>query len=154
MVKRSTSQTLKAICTDNRGELTSTEFEAHLRAEGVKHELTIPKNPEQNGVAERMNRTLVETVRSMLSCTNLPHKVWGEALSTEAYLRNRSLTKAVKGQTPYVAWTGKKPKVDHLRILGCQTFVYVPKDERMKLDSKSKKCFLYSSLFVQVSLVF
>ena len=91
MVERSTSQKLKAIRTDNGGEFTSTEFEAYLRAEGVKHELTIPKNPEQNGVAERMNRTLVETVRSMLSCTNLPHKFWGEALSTAAYLHNRRI---------------------------------------------------------------
>ena len=89
-----------------------------------------------------MNRTLVETVRSMLSCANLPHKFWGEALSTAAYLRNRSPTKAVKGMTPYEAWTGEKPKVDHLRIFGCQAFVHVPKDERKKLDSKSRKCVL------------
>ena len=130
MAERFTGQKLKAIRTDNGGEFTSTEFEAHLRAEGVKHELTIPKNPEQNGVAERMNRTLVETVRSMLSCANLPHKFWGEALSTAAYLRNRSPTKVVKGMTPYEAWTGEKPKVDHLRIFGCQAFVHVPKDEK------------------------
>ena len=89
-----------------------------------------------------MNRTLVETVRSMLSCANLPHKFRGEALSTEAYLHNRSPTKAVKGMTPYEAWTGEKPKVDHLRIFVCQAFVHVPKDERKKLDSKSKKCVL------------
>ena len=54
MVERSTGQKLKALRTDNRGEFTSTEFEAHLKAEGIKHELTVPKNPEQNGVAERM----------------------------------------------------------------------------------------------------
>jgi len=85
--------------TDNGGEFTSTEFEAHLKAEGIKHELTVPKNLEQNGVAERMNRTLVETVRSLLPYANLPHKFWGKALSTAAYQRNRSPTKAVKGTT-------------------------------------------------------
>ena len=142
MVERSTGQKLKAIRTDNGGEFTSSEFEAHLQSEGVKHEFTIPKNPEQNGVAERMNRTLVETVRSLLFYANLSHKFWGEALSTAAYLHNRSPTKAVKGMTPYEAWTGEKPKVDHLRIFGCQAFVHVPKDERKKLDSKSKKCIL------------
>ena len=140
MVERSTSQTLKAIRTDNGGEFTSTKFETYLKAEGVKHELTVPKNPEQNGVAERMNRTLVETVRSILCHANLPLKFWGEALSTAAYLHNRSPTKALKGMTPYEAWTGEKPKVDHIRIFGCQAFVHVPKDERKKLDSKSKKC--------------
>ena len=142
MVQKATGKMLKAIRTDNGGEFTSNEFEAHLRAEGVRHEVTIPKNPEQNGVAERMNRTLVETVRSMLSHAKLPHKFWGEALSTAAYLRNRSPTKAVDGMTPYEAWTGEKPQVNHLRVFGCQAFVYIPKDERKKLDSKSKKCIL------------
>ena len=107
MVENATSKRLKAICTDNGGEFTSSEFEAHLCAEGVSHELIIPKNPEQNGVAERMNRTLVETVRSMLSHANLPHKFWGEALSMAAYLRNRSPTKAVNEMTPHKAWTTK-----------------------------------------------
>ena len=142
MVKKATGKRLKIIRTDNGEEFTSGEFKAHLRAEGVCHEVTIPKNPEQNGVAERMNRTLVETVRSMLSHANLPHRFWGEALSTAAYLRNRSPTKAVDGITPYEAWTGEKPQVDHLRIFGCQAFVHIPKDERKKLDSKSKKCIL------------
>ena len=76
MVEKATGKRLKAIRTDNGGEFTSSEFEAHLRAEKVRHELTIPKNPKQNGVAECMNRTLVETVTSMLSHANLPHKFW------------------------------------------------------------------------------
>lgn len=75
MVEKSTGKVLKAIRTDNGGEFTSKEFEAYLTAEGVRHELTIPKTPEQNGVAERMNKTLVETARS-------PHSFWAEALST------------------------------------------------------------------------
>ena len=76
----------------------------------------------------------------MLSHANLPHKFWGEALSTVAYLRNRGPTKAVNEMTPHEAWTGEKLKVDHLRIFGCQAFVHIPNDERKKLDSKSKKC--------------
>ena len=97
MVEKSTGRKLKAIRTDNGGEFTSKEFEAHLTREGVRHELTVPKTPEQNGVAERMNRTLVETARSMLIHANLPHRFWAEALSTATYLRNRSSTKAVCG---------------------------------------------------------
>ena len=63
----------------------------------------MPKAPEQNGVAERLNQTLVEAVRSMLVDANLPHKFWAEALSTAVYLKNRSPTKAVKDMTPFEA---------------------------------------------------
>ena len=89
-----------------------------------------------------MNRTLVEAARSMLSISRLPPKFWAEALSTAVYLHNRSPTKAVSGMTPQEAWTGEKPSVDHLRVFGCQSYAYIPKDERKKLDSKSKKCVL------------
>ena len=74
--------------TDNCGEYTSSRFEEFLKCEGIHHEHTIPKTPEQNGVAERMNRTLVETVLSMLIDSKSPQKFWGEALSTAVYLRN------------------------------------------------------------------
>ena len=89
-----------------------------------------------------MNWTLGETTRSMLVNSNLPHTFWGEALSTAAYLRNISPTKAITGMTPYEAWTGKRSLVNGLRVFGCQAFVHIPKDERKKLDPKSKKCIL------------
>ena len=119
LVEKATGRKLKALRTDNGGEYTSTEFETYLKREGVQHELTIPKTPEQNGVAERMNRTLVEAVRSMLADAQPPHNFWAEALSTAVYLRNRSPTKAVKEMTPFEAWVGEKPNIEHLRIFGC-----------------------------------
>ena len=76
----------------------------------------------------------------MLINAKLPHKFWAEALSTATYLRNRSPTKAVKGMTPIEAWTGEKPKVEHLRAFGCVTCAHIAKDERHKLDSKARKC--------------
>ena len=76
----------------------------------------------------------------MLVDSRLPHSFWAEAVSTAAYLRNRSPTRAVAEMTPYEAWTGQRPQVDGLRVFGCQVFVHVPKDERKKLDSKSKSC--------------
>lgn len=82
MVERSTGQQLKTLRTGNGGEYTSNKFKEYLKTEGVKHERTIPKTPEQNGVAERMNRTLVEAVHSMLSTSKLPHKFCAEALAT------------------------------------------------------------------------
>ena len=131
---------LKVLRTDNGGEYTSKEFESYLKSEGVRHELTVPKTPEQNGVAKRQNRTLVEAVRSMLIDANLPHKLWAEALSTTVYLRNRSPAKAVKDMTPYEAWKNTRPKVGHLRVFGCDAFAHVPKDKRHKLDAKARKC--------------
>ena len=89
----------------------------YLKKEGVRHEFTVPKTPQQNGVAERMNRTFVEVVRSMLSDAKSPKKFWAEALSTAVYLHNRSPTTAVQGMTPFEAWTKEKPDVGHLRLL-------------------------------------
>ena len=140
MAEKSTGQELKVFKTDNGGEFTSTEFEGYLRKEGIRHELTVPKNPEQNGVAERMNRTIVETARSMLAEAKLPRRFWAEALATAVYLRNRSPTTAVKGMTPFEALTGEKPRVDTLRVFGCLAYAHIPKDERQKFDSKARRC--------------
>ena len=89
---------------------------------GICHEFTVPNTPQQNGVAEHMNRTLVETVHSLLVHAKLPRKFWAEALSTAVYLRNRSPTKAVESMTPYEAWTRKKPSVGHFRVFGCHAY--------------------------------
>ena len=91
-------------------------------------------------MAERMNRTVVETVRSTLSEAKLPHKFWAEAVSTAVYLRNRSPTNAVDGMTPSELLTGMKPNVKHLNKFGCEAYAHIPKDERRKLDSKARKC--------------
>ena len=141
-VENFTGQRLKALRTDNGGEFTSNSFQAHLKACGTRHELTIPKTPEQNGVAERLNRMLVEATRAMLLDAKLPHKFWAEAISTATYLRNRSPTSAVEGTTPHQAWYGQKPRVEHMRVFGCVAYVHVPKDERGELDSKTNKCVL------------
>jgi hypothetical protein len=140
LAEKCTGVKLKALRTDNGGEYTSNAFEDYLRKEGIQHELTVPKNPEQNGVAERMNRTIVETARSMLSEAKLPRNFWAEAVSTAVYLRNRSPTTAVEGMTPYESLTGQKPCVDTFRVFGCLAYAHIPKDERKKFDSKTRKC--------------
>ena len=142
LVENSTGRKLKALRTDNGGEYASKEFETYLKQNGIRHERTVPKTPEQNGVAERMNRTIVETARCMLAEAKLPRKFWAEAVSMAVYLRNRSPMTAVTGMTPFEALTGDKPCVDILRVFGCLAYVHVPKDERRKFDSKSKRCIL------------
>lgn len=85
-VENSLGQRVRAFRRDNGGEYTSEEFKQYFKKEGIKHQYTIPKCPEQNGTAERLNRTLIEMVRSMLMDSELPKVFWAEALSTATYI--------------------------------------------------------------------
>lgn len=95
--------------------------------------------PQQNGAAERKNRTLVESARSMLSHAKLPNTFWAEAVATAAYIQNRPPTSALKNETPYQRWYGKKPDVSHMKVFGCVAYAHVPDTERKKLDKKAVK---------------
>ncbi len=106
-VKNYSGCKLKTLRTDNGGEFTSTKFQSYLKSCGVRHELTIPKTPEQNGAAERLNRTLVETTRAMLLDAKLSQKFWAEAVSTATYMRNRSPTTALQNSTPHEPGMGQ-----------------------------------------------
>ena len=139
-IEKRTDRRVKVLGTDNGGEYTSKKFQDHLKACGIRHERTIPKTPEQNGAAERLNRTLVEATRAMLLDAKLPQSFWAEAISTATYLRNRSPTSAVDGRTPHQAWYDKIPGAEHLRVFGCAAYAHVPNDERGKLDSKTRRC--------------
>ena len=141
LVEKSTERKVKALRCDNGGEYTSTEFVTYL-TQGIKHELIVPHTPQQNGAAERLNRTLIEGVRTMLADSKLPHRFWAEALSTYAYLRNRSPTKLLSRITPHEAWYGTKPDISSIRIFGCSAYAHVTKVERRKLDLKARKCIM------------
>lgn len=138
ITEKSLGQKVKILRTDNGGEYKSKEFERFLKSEGIRHETTIPKTPEQNGVAERMNRSLLEMIRSMLH--KMSRGFWAEALSTAVYLKNRSPAAAVPGKTPYEALHGHAPNVENLRVFGSTCYSHVPRDERKKIDPKSRRC--------------
>ena len=125
LVEKSSGRKVKTLRSDNGGEYTSAEFALYLTKEGIKHELTTPHTPQQNGVAERLNRTLIEGVRTMLADSKLPHRFWAEALSTAVYLRNRSPTKALEGINTFEAWSGTKPDVSSLCVFGCRAYAHV-----------------------------
>jgi transposase InsO family protein len=110
---------LKALRTDGGGEFNSNAFTVYCNEQGIKHYTTTPYSPQQNGVVERRNQSVVEMVRCMLKSKGVPSKYWGEAINTAVYLLNRSPTKSLDGKTPYEAWHGKRPRVDHLRTFGC-----------------------------------
>lgn len=126
---------------DNGGEFTGESFSSWLRSEGIQHQTSAPYCPEQNGVAERDNRTIMEAARSMLHGRNLPPYLWAEAVNTAVYLLNRVSSSTVPN-TPYQTWHRKVPDLSHLRAYGSDAFYHVPKGERRKLDPKSLKCVL------------
>ena len=133
---------LQALRSDRGGEYTSNAFKEYCQRKGIRQELTEGYSPQQNGVAERANRTLVEMARSMLHHHQLPHSLWAEALRTAAYLRNRCPTQSLGVVTPEEAWTGSKPDVSHLRTFGCIGYCHVPDEKRKKLDVNSRACIL------------
>ena len=91
---------LKAIRTDRGGEFTSREFAEHCERHGIKHFCTSPYSPQQNGVVERRNQTVVGMARSLLISMEVPARFWGEAVTTAVYLLNRSLKNSVKAVSP------------------------------------------------------
>ncbi|GAU50271.1 hypothetical protein TSUD_131240 [Trifolium subterraneum] len=109
---------------------------------GIKRQLTTTYTPQQNGVSERKNRTLLNMVRSMLASKHVPKNFWPDALKWATYVMNRSPTTSVKDLSPEEAWSGVKPFVLHFRVFGCLAYVHVPKNQRKKLDNRSIKCVL------------
>jgi len=133
---------IKCLRTDRGGEFTSTEFIDFCKANGIKRQLTTAYTPQQNRVAERKNRTVMNMVRSMLSDKKLPKTFWPEAVNWTFYVPNRCPTLAVKNITPQEAWSGVKPSVEHFRVFGCLAHVHVPVVKRGKLNDKSFPCVL------------
>uniref|UniRef100_A0ACD5Z1Q6 Uncharacterized protein n=1 Tax=Avena sativa TaxID=4498 RepID=A0ACD5Z1Q6_AVESA len=113
---------LRVLRTDNGGEFTAAEFASYCADEGIQRHHSAPYSPQQNGVVERRNQTVVGMARSLLKQRGMPAVFWGEAVVTAVYILNRSPIKALDGRTPYEAWHGRKPAVSHLRVFGCLAF--------------------------------
>jgi hypothetical protein len=138
-VELETGMKIKIIRTDGGGEYEKW-VKGYLKDCGIKHEVTAHYSPEQNGVAERANRTILERTKAILADTEFPKTLWMEIASTVVYLKNRSPTSSLDGKTPYEAWHGKKPDLSHLRMIGCTAYVHVSKDTRRKLDFNTREC--------------
>jgi transposase InsO family protein len=139
LVENQTGKKIKVLRTDNGREYVNQGLKNILRKSGIRHQLTVPYCPEQNGLAERANRTIVERARSMLLDANLDKSFWAESTATAVYLINRSPTKRIPEMTPEEAWTGVKPNLEHLRVFGCKAMCHVPKERRQKWDPKSRE---------------
>ncbi|KAG7536932.1 Integrase catalytic core [Arabidopsis suecica] len=131
---------IKVLRTDNGGEYTSHKLKEHLNKSGILHQTSCPYTPQQNGVAERKNRHLMEVARSMMFHTSVPRRYWGDAVMTACYLINRTPTKVLGDLSPFEVLNNTRPSIDHLRVFGCVCFVLVPGEQRNKLDAKSTRC--------------
>ncbi|KAG8472156.1 hypothetical protein CXB51_036420 [Gossypium anomalum] len=118
MIEKQTGKQIKYLRTDNGLEFCSDEFNRLCKSEGIVRHLTVRHTPQQNGVAERMNRTIMEKVRCMLSNANLPKSFWAEAASTACFLINRSPSVAIEKKTPQEVWSGNPANYSDLKILG------------------------------------
>lgn len=140
MVERQTGKPLKCLRSDNGGEYTSHDFKNYCFEHGIRHEKTVPGTPQHNGVAERINRTIMERVRCMLRMAKLPKPFWGEAVQTACYLINRSPSVPLGFDIPERVWSGHDIKYSHLKVFGCKAFAHVSKEQRQKLDDRAIPC--------------
>ncbi|KAA3474201.1 pleiotropic drug resistance protein 3-like [Gossypium australe] len=104
---------------------------------GIQHQLTTIYSPQQNGVCERKNMTVLDMAKCLLFEGKVPNNFWAKAVNTSVYLLNRLPTNAVKGKTPFEAWFRHKPNVSHLKVFGCLCYTLVPAKKRIKLEKRS-----------------
>lgn len=135
-VENQTGQRIKKLRTDNGREYLSKDFNNYLREEGIQRQLSVEYTPQQNGVAERANRTLVEMARCMMLQANLPDSLWAEAVNAAAHIRNRSATKSLNGITPIEAWSQRKPYVGYFRTIGSKTIALNKRQKGRKFQPK------------------
>ena len=132
--------TPRILRSDNGTEYTNKSFKQFCTNNKIKREweYTVPETPEQNGVAERYNRTVVKTARSLLIESNLPKSYWLRAVDTAAYIRN-PVEKDKTAKSPYEKFWARKPKTGHLKFFGCLAYVKNRKREKSKFDPKTLK---------------
>lgn len=121
---------VKLICTDNGSEYKNSVLDGWLKRRGTLHDFATSYTPEQNGTAERANRTVIDGVRTLLASSGLPEKLWPEAANTVVYASNRLLSQRDRTKTRYELFTGDKPDVGNLRIFGQYAVLHQPKHLR------------------------
>ena len=140
--ENATGQRLGSLRDDKGGEYMSREFEAFCIDHGIQRQHSARNRPQQNGVAERANRTMEEGIISMLYESGMPPSFWGEALGSFIHIHNRVTTSALVGTTPHEAFLGSKPDLSMLRVWGCTAYVLIQKDKRPlgSLGAHMEKC--------------
>jgi transposase InsO family protein len=132
---------VKNVRSDNGTEFRNTQVEEFLDVEGIKHELSAPYTPQQNGIVERKNRTLIEATRTMLDEYKTPDSFWVEAINTACHAANRLYLHKYLNKTPYEIITGKKPSVHYFRVLGVSVSYLTRNPKPQSLHPRLMKVF-------------
>ena len=138
LAEQETRIVVKTLRTYRGGEIHSHEFKMFCDKHRINRHLTAPYSPQQNGVVERRNRTLLEMTRSMLKHMNVPNWMLGEAVRHATYLINRIATRSLIDKKPYAALRGRKPNLGHIKIFGCVCYARTTTAGRKKLDDRSR----------------
>ncbi|KAM2632205.1 hypothetical protein EV1_022967 [Malus domestica] len=138
-VENLTGNKIKTVRSDSGGEFVSSSFKSYLHTHGILHQLSCPHTPEQNGCVERKHRHLVETARTLLVQSHVPHQYWVEAFTTALYLINR-LPISKLSQSPWELLFHNVPDYSRLKVFGCLCFPWLKPYVPSKLDGKSTKC--------------
>ncbi|GJT78121.1 putative ribonuclease H-like domain-containing protein, partial [Tanacetum coccineum] len=141
-IENQLNQKVKTIRCDNGTEFKNRDVIEFCGLKGIKREYSNARTPQQNGVAERKNRTLIEAARTMLADSFLPNTFWAEAVSTACYVLNRVLVTKPHNKTPYELLTGKTPIISYIRPFGCHVTILNTIDHLGKFVGKSDEGFL------------
>jgi hypothetical protein len=140
-VETVTGQHINYFCSDSGGEYNSDIFRTYLRERGIHHEITNVYTPQENGVSEQMNRTIIDMAHCLLHNSGLPCTFWGYSVLHSAHILNILPSHALNTQTtPEEILTGNKPSITHLLIFGCIAYTYIPKEKQQKCDIRMMEC--------------
>lgn len=131
---------VKELRDDKGGEYMSNEFKDWCKDHGIKRQRTTKATPSQNGVAERLNRTLAEGAIAMLNQAKLPEGFWGQAVVYLANILNATPSSALSDTTSFEVWNRRKPDLSAYRTFGCRAFVHIQKKERTAFGSHTRPC--------------
>ncbi|GBN86016.1 Retrovirus-related Pol polyprotein from transposon TNT 1-94 [Araneus ventricosus] len=130
---------VKFLQSDRGGEYIGEKFDDYLKELGIQRRLTVKNTPEQNGIAERKNRTLLDIARCSLIQSKLSLSFWAEAIANANYTKNRLPSKSLQGKSPYELWHGKVPNIGYFKTFGCEAFVWNNKKNREKFEPRVLK---------------
>ena len=116
---------MKRFRTNNGLEFCLEAFNDFCKANGIARHKIVVGSPQQNGLAERFNRTSLERVRCMLLRAYLPKTFWAETVATATYLTNRCLSTTLDMETPEEIWSNHPPKLDQLKVFGCVAYAHI-----------------------------
>jgi hypothetical protein len=137
-VENQKDKRIKVLRSNRGGEYFPQEFTNYCEKNGLIHQRPAPYTPQQNGLAERKNRTLVNILNVMILSVRLPFNLWGEALLTACHVHNRVLSKKIHS-SPYELWNGRKPNLNYFKVWGCITYLRIPDPKRTKLGPRAIK---------------